>query len=196
VLGSAGLLLALVAGVVQAIGALAAPYRAASFMKTEGARIAGLFGADPASDGSAPTPIRSKGPSGDHGAGPGHRPLTHPANGVDLIDPRGGKGLGEFHVRNESDLDCVLRVVERSAPGTAVRIVFVQARQETSIAGLKPGIYRLRVSFGQDWDMNALAFARTDAPDSWIGPFEFFETQDSREHRALRYTVGLKPPTL
>jgi hypothetical protein len=182
----------MVVSATQTVGALAGPYHAAQLMKAEAARIAMLFGPDPEVERSLPPSgkrqLRSKNRKSD--------PSPRPANGADLTPAHRGTGFGEFHVRNEYDLDCVLRVVERSSPGIAARVIYVQAGQQASIAGLEPGIYRMRVSFGQEWDRDTLAFVQADAPEYWIGPFQFFETQNSAERRGLRYSIGLRPPAL
>jgi len=186
--GSAVVLLVFVVTLAQGMSMLRAPNRAAQFMKTEEVRIAGLLGPDPAVD--APIFHKPKPRANPKAIAP------RPSNGSDLTPPRNAKGLGEFHVRNESALDCVLRVIDRNSPGTVLRSIYVHGGKETSIAGLKPGIYRMRVSFGQDWDGDALAFAQSDASEYWVGPFEFFETQSSSDHRGLRYNVGVRPPSL
>jgi len=193
-LGSGALRLLLVIAAVQAISAWQAPYRAASFMHAETARIERLFGPDPHMEGSLPVPVTSKRRIKGLPADPA--PSVRPSNGAELAAPRGGNGLGEFHVRNEYDLDCVIRVIDRNSPGTALRVIYVQARQEISIAGLDPGIYRVRVSFGTEWNTTLFAFAQAEDADYWIGPFEFFETQSSVERRGLRYKISVRPPAL
>jgi hypothetical protein len=195
VFGSAGLLLVLVVTVAQAIIMLTTPYRDALLMKSEANRLAGLFGPDPALEQSLPPSPELKRIS-KHIESPSPGPGMRPPNGADLMPVRGGNGLGEIHVRNDSDLDCVLNVTERNAPGATLRLIYVQGQREASIAGLEPGIYRVRVNFGQKWDGEALSFAQREAHEYWIGPFQFFETENSAERRGLRYNVGLRPPAL
>ena len=108
------------------------------------------------------------------------------------LEPDPG-AMGEFQLHNESDLDCAVQVFSRNAPQAVLPVVFVRARDDAAIRGLKPGVYRLRVDFGTEWNRATLAFARP-ARGYGIGPFQFFQTETAVERTGLRYNVRLSLP--
>ena len=160
-------------------------------MLSEIARIARLFGPEPAMPPAVldPKVLRPPRTAINRKTAPAYRP----ENGADLTAPRGTTGWGEFQIRNESDQDCILRVMERNSPASPARTIYLHGQATSSIQGLSPGIYRLLVGFGRDWNSAEAAFGESDSPEFWIGPFEFFQTESSAERQGLRYTIGLKP---
>jgi len=192
--GFGGLFLSLWFLAGSGLSALIIPSDDRAFMNQEALRMTRLFGPDPAiaSDGSEGlVSLRARAPK-DYG-GKAHKD-PRPVNGADLVPPRNGGGLGELHVRNESDLDCVVQVVIRDTPGRPLRIVYVRSGQDASIYGLRPDVYRLRVAFGRDLSSSSLGFVQSAADDFWVGPFEFFQIESSKSRHGERYSVALKPP--
>lgn len=189
-----GLFLALWFLIGSGLSSFVTPSSERSFMNQEALRIARLFGPEPAiapdgSDGLGVVPARAR------------RKLAHktpdedrPPNGADLVTPRGNTGLGELHIRNDSEADCVVRVVRRESPGAPLRVVYVRAGQESTIGKLQPDIYRLRVAFGRDLDASSLGFLKSETDDYWVGPFEFFQVESSQSRHGVRYNIVLKPP--
>jgi len=175
------------------LSALMGPTEDRDFMNQERLRMSRLFGPDPAGalDGSeGPLALRAR---ERRGSGSRAHRDSRPANAAELLPPRKAGGLGELHVRNESDLDCVVQVVIRDTPSTPLRVVYIRSQQDAVIYGLQPNVYRLRVAFGKDLNSSSLGFVQSLTDDYWVGPFEFFQIESSKSRRGERYSVVLKP---
>jgi hypothetical protein len=175
------------------LSALMIPADGRAFMNQEALRMTRRFGPDPAiaSDGSEGLgSLRGREPKA---GGNAHRDLR-PANGADLLPRRNAGGLGELHVLNQSDLDCIVQVVSRETPGKPLRAVYIRSAQDAIIYGLPPDVYRLRVAFGRDLNSSSVGFVQSLADDYWVGPFEFFQIESSKSRRGERYSVALKSP--
>jgi DnaJ-like protein len=188
------------------LDALAAPFRHTGFLETDSERITKLLHFNPAAygpDGTLPAGMERLANRTDRQdlreAGSRPRPNGHASIGSTVpgdensVPVPGTGGMGEFQLHNETGLDCVTQVFNRYATGAALRAVYVRAGSETSIQNLRPGIYRLHVTFGRDWSQTRSMFARPDR-DYWLGPFQFFETETAAERTGLRYNVSLRLP--
>ncbi|MCU1340088.1 MAG: chaperone protein DnaJ [Bryobacterales bacterium] len=194
--GFGGLFLGLFFIAGSGLNTLLMPIHDRAFMKQEALRMARLFGPEPAigSDDPGSLDVVRAGSRTSVISRRKQRADPRPLNGADLAPPRGGGGLGELNVRNESDLDCILRVVTRDSPAAPLRIVYMRAGQEALIQGLQPNIYRLRVAFGRDLNSSSLEFMESDADEYWVGPLQFFQVESSKSRHGVRYNVGLRSP--
>jgi hypothetical protein len=112
-------------------------------------------------------------------------PISLPT-GTDLVTPRGRTGAGRFRIANRSGQDAVVRVAEQGAPGTPLRLVYVQASTEVPIAGIGTGVYIVSVSLGP-LTKGPRTFATT------LGPFQFMQIESVEGPQSDEYQIILKP---
>jgi hypothetical protein len=106
--------------------------------------------------------------------------------GTNLMTPRGRSGAGRFRISNQSGQDAVVRVATQSAPGTALRLVYIQAGTDVTIGGIGTGVYVVGVSLGP----------MSRAPrsfDTMLGPFQFMQIESEQGAQSDDYQLVLKP---
>ena len=112
-------------------------------------------------------------------------PISLP-NGAQLMPPLGRTGAGRFRIANRSGQDAVVRVTAQGAPGTPLRLVYVQAGTEVPIEGFGTGVYMVSISLGP----------LTRAPRKFapaLGPFQFMQIESVDGPQSDDYQLVLKP---
>jgi hypothetical protein len=112
-------------------------------------------------------------------------PISLPT-GAQLMPPLGRTGAGRFRIANRSGQDAVVRVTAQGAPGTALRMVYVQAGTEVPIDGMATGVYMVSISLGP----------LTRAPRKFapaLGPFQFMQIESVDGPQSDDYQLVLKP---
>ena len=109
--------------------------------------------------------------------------------GTQLMTPRGQTGAGRFRIANRSGQDAVIRVVSQAAPGSPIRLVYVQADTEVPIGGIPTGVYLVSISLGPMTSMSA--------PRKWgrpLGPYQFMQVESADgAPQSDEYELILKP---
>jgi hypothetical protein len=107
-------------------------------------------------------------------------------NGAQLTAPGGPRGAGRFRIANRSGQDAVIRVTSQEAPGTPLRLVYVQDGTEVPIEGIGTGVYMVSISLGPV----------TKAPRKYgrpLGPFQFMQVESVEGPQSDDYQLVLKP---
>ena len=113
-------------------------------------------------------------------------PISLPT-GTQLMPPLGRTGVGRFRIANHSGQDAVVRVTAQGAPGTPLRLVYVQAATEVPIEGIGTGVYMVSVSLG-----TLTRAPRKFAPP--LGPFQFMQIESADGgSQSDDYELVLKP---
>ncbi|MGE5647450.1 MAG: J domain-containing protein [Acidobacteriota bacterium] len=108
------------------------------------------------------------------------------ANGTELMTPLGRRGVGKFHIANQSGQDAVARISTQSAPETALRLVYIKSGGEVDITGIGTGVYFVSFSIGPV----------TNKPRSFgprNGPFQFLQIDTVSGTQSDQYQIVLKP---
>ena len=93
-----------------------------------------------------------------------------PANGTELLGTRMSGG-SQLWVSNQANQDAVAKLVEADT-GSAVRVVYIQARNKACIRHIAPGLYQLLSEVGEDWDPRHLRFQTRRRALDRNGPFQ------------------------
>ncbi len=113
-------------------------------------------------------------------------PISLPT-GTQLMVPQGRAGAGRFRIANHSGQDAVVRVTSQAAPGTPLRLVYVQAGTEVPIEGIGTGVYMVGISLGP-----LTKAPRRFAPP--LGPFQFMQIESADGgSQSDDYELVLKP---
>ncbi len=112
-------------------------------------------------------------------------PISLP-NGAQLMPPLGPRGAGRFRIANRSGQDAVVRVTLQAAPGTPLRMVYVQEGTEVPIEGIGTGVYMVGISLGP-----LTKAPRRFAPP--LGPFQFMQIESVEGPQSDDYQLVLKP---
>jgi hypothetical protein len=96
-------------------------------------------------------------------------------------------------VVNLTDHEAAAELVSESAPGTTLRLVYIRAGTEVTIAGIGPGVYYLSFRLGQEWLPVSRDFARDRAHGGPVGPLPFFQYRTAEGTQSDRYEITLKP---
>ena len=108
------------------------------------------------------------------------------ADGTQLMAPQGPRGAGRFLIANRSGQDAVVRVALQSAPGTPLRLEYVQAGTEVPIEDIGTGVYAVSLSMGP----------LTSAPRKFgapLGPFQFVQIEGTEGAQSDEYQLVLRP---
>ncbi len=108
------------------------------------------------------------------------------ANGTELMEPRGRSGAGRFRVSNQSGQEAVVRVAERDAPGTPLRLVYIKPDSDVTIGGIGTGIYTVGFSLGPV----------TSKPRAFTvsqGPFQFIQIEGVTGSQSDEYRLVIRP---
>ena len=114
------------------------------------------------------------------------------SNGTELVEPRGRKGIGRVTISNQMDRDAVAMLVDSNAPDAVVRMVYVSAGRQVALDGIAPGIYRLQLSAGAEWNWKARDFTRDRTAARPVGPLSFTQIQSTRQVRGDQYRIVLR----
>ena len=113
-------------------------------------------------------------------------PIVLPT-GTQLMPPQGRTGAGRFRIANRSGQDAVVRVTAQGAPGTPLRLVYVQEGTEVPIEGIGTGVYMVSISLGP-----LTKAQRKFAPP--LGPFQFMQIESADGgSQSDDYELVLKP---
>jgi hypothetical protein len=138
---------------------------------------------------ASPSPAAKSGP-----ATPTPIPESLP-HGTDITPPRGGAGNGLLTLKNGNERDAVVKLVEDTPQKTAIRYVYVRAKQDLVLRGIPKGSYQVIFMTGVDWDRANLTFRR-DARAMKIGDTFLFEekvTGRSTEYTTWELTLNRVP---
>ena len=114
------------------------------------------------------------------------------SNGMELIEPRGRTGVGRVTISNQMNRDAVAMLVDSNAPDAVVRMVYVSAGRQVALDGIAPGIYRLQLRAGSEWNWKARDFTRDRTAARPVGPLSFMQIQSSRQLRGDQYRIVLR----
>ena len=106
-----------------------------------------------------------------------------PANGTDLVPPRGSSGRGTLKVTNGTNHDAIVRLADSGSRKTR-RLVYVRANSEITIKGIGSGSCILQFSTGVDFDRPRRTFLRDQ---------EYSQFDDALEFRETRRILELNP---
>lgn len=82
---------------------------------------------------------------------------SRPTNGQMMSSPDSLQGDGLFKITNELDDDMVTAVLEVN--GKLQRIVYVWARNQVYLDKLPPGVYKIFIATGANWDEQSKIFS-------------------------------------
>lgn len=114
-------------------------------------------------------------------------------NGTELITPGGKKGYGVIRVVNATEQEAAAELSAETAPGTALRLVYIRAGAAVNIEGIGAGVYYLNFRLGEEWLPKSRDFARDRAGAGPVGPLPFFQYRTAEGTRSDRYEITLKP---
>jgi hypothetical protein len=112
-------------------------------------------------------------------------------NGDEMIEPRGRSGVGQLNLSNQTDQDAVAVLLDQ-ATGETLRMIYVSAEREARIEGIGPGVYRLTLNSGDEWNWRTRAFTRNRAGARSVGPFTFTQVQTAGQVRGDQYSIVLR----
>lgn len=136
----------------------------------------------PAQDAAS---IASDARAGTHAVTPPD--LRRPESGTELIASQ-RQGGGSLVVYNQSTHDGVVALV---TSGGSERAVYVRSGEQTTLANVAAGRYRVRMALGMDWI--ASRFTRDAGYQELEEPVDFIEGSDDRGAEYTRLTIALQP---
>ncbi len=113
-----------------------------------------------------------------------------PASGTDLL-PAGRGGAGELRLSNHSDLEAIVKLVNRNRG--IVRAVYIAPNSSATIRSIGVGVYDLHVDLGRDLDMEHLRFGSSRSTPTPLGPFQLAEITSENGVSGNRYDIVLNP---
>jgi hypothetical protein len=98
-------------------------------------------------------------------------------NGTLIEPPNGTDGMGSLMIYNGYSDDIVVKLYAIADPTTAVRFVYIGAKNDVELEQIPPGNYMLRYSMGKEWDAKTKMFSKDRANFETDQTFTFEETK-------------------
>lgn len=116
-----------------------------------------------------------------------------PANGSNIIKPRGVNGHGSLTVKNGTSRNAVVKLSSAHPPYKNFRFVFISSYDEITLKNITPGAYVLKFSTGDYWDKSSQRFLKNASYSRFQNLLYFKEIRDDDGIRFNKFEVTLHP---
>ena len=98
-------------------------------------------------------------------------------NGTLIEPPQGEQGMGILKIYNGFSDDIVVKLYNVNDPTTAVRFVYISAKNDVELEAIPVGNYMVRYSMGKEWDNASKMFSKDRANFETDQTFTFEEKE-------------------